>query len=264
MPTKGKPAAKAAKRKTLAARPGEGRAVDVKGLKVGQYRTARGTFPVIPIEDLVADPKNVRVHNPRNQGVIQEAIERVGAARSIAIDEDLTVMAGNATVEAAMAAGVRHVLVVPSDGSVLVAVQRSGLTAGQKFDLAVADNRAAELATGWDAQPLQAQLQEFEIPTERYFYAGELPAFQPQGEDEKITDTAGPTGSANRDVEDELRRILDEGEQHIANLRGVAVTAKHEEDATRWLVERGPLVIAELRGRLKTRRGANELDERSA
>jgi DNA modification methylase len=71
------------------------------------------------------------------------------------VDEDGTVLAGNATVQAAASVGMSSVRVVEADGSELVAVRRSGLTPEQKRRLALLANRAAELAE-WDAEVLAA------------------------------------------------------------------------------------------------------------
>jgi hypothetical protein len=110
---------------------------------------------VTHIRDLVPDPANRRSHNPRNVGMIVDALHQVGAARSIVIDEDNVVQAGNGVVEAAAEAGITKVRVVDVDGSTLVAVRRSGLTPEQKRALAMFDNRTAELAE-WNAAQLQA------------------------------------------------------------------------------------------------------------
>jgi site-specific DNA-methyltransferase (adenine-specific) len=66
------------------------------------------------------------------------------------------VLAGNATIQAAADAGITHVQVVEADGQTVVAVRRRGLTPHQKAQLAIYDNRAAELADGWDVEVLQA------------------------------------------------------------------------------------------------------------
>ena len=108
------------------------------------------------ITDLTPDPKNARKHSPRNVETIADALRAVGAARSIVIDEDNVVLAGNATIQAAADAGITHVQVVEADGQTVVAVRRRGLTPHQKAQLAIYDNRAAELADGWDVEVLQA------------------------------------------------------------------------------------------------------------
>lgn len=110
------------------------------------------------IKDLKPDKKNARKHNPRNIGMIEKSLQEVGAARSIVIDEEGNILAGNGTVEAAGNAGITKVKVVDADGSTIVAVRRSGLTAKQKQRLAVADNRTAELAE-WEPEVL-AELAE--------------------------------------------------------------------------------------------------------
>jgi len=108
---------------------------------------------VLRLGDLTPDPKNARRHTPRNVGMITEALHEVGAARSIVIDEDGVVLAGNATIEAAAAAGIEKVQVVEADGQTIVAVRRRGLTRKQKARLALYDNRTAELAE-WDTELL--------------------------------------------------------------------------------------------------------------
>jgi ParB family chromosome partitioning protein len=107
------------------------------------------------ISDLRPDPENRRTHNPRNVGMVVDALQRVGAARSIVIDEDGVILAGNGVVDAAAEAGIHTVQIVDSDGSSLVAVRRSGLSPEQKRDLAISDNRTAELAE-WNAEQLQS------------------------------------------------------------------------------------------------------------
>lgn len=107
------------------------------------------------ISDLVPDPANARKHTPRNTGMIEKALGEVGAARSIVIDEAGIILAGNATIEAAAAAGIEKVQVVDADGETIIAVRRSGLTDEQKKRLALFDNRAAELAD-WDVGQLLA------------------------------------------------------------------------------------------------------------
>jgi hypothetical protein len=105
------------------------------------------------IADLKPDKKNARRHNPRNIGMIADSIQEVGAARSIVIDEDNNILAGNGTVEAAAQAGITKMQIVDADGKTIIAVRRKGLTKKQKKRLAIADNRTAELAE-WETDVL--------------------------------------------------------------------------------------------------------------
>lgn len=105
------------------------------------------------LADLTPDPANARKHNPRNVGMLVDALHQVGAARSIVVDEDGVVLAGNATIEAAAEAGIHKVKTVEADGSEIVAVVRRGLSKEQKTKLALYDNRVAELAE-WNPEVL--------------------------------------------------------------------------------------------------------------
>jgi hypothetical protein len=71
--------------------------------KVTPTRRAKPRVSASPkrLAELTADPQNARKHGERNVGTIVSAIQEVGAARSIVIDEHGRVLAGNATVEAA-------------------------------------------------------------------------------------------------------------------------------------------------------------------
>jgi DNA modification methylase len=106
------------------------------------------------LDELVPDPKNRRVHNPRNLGMIADALRAVGAARSIVIDEHNTILAGNGVTEAAREAGITRVRIIDAAGDELIAVRRSDLSDLQKRDLALFDNRTGELAT-WNTEQLR-------------------------------------------------------------------------------------------------------------
>lgn len=104
--------------------------------------------------------------------MIAASLRSVGAARSIVIDERNEVLAGNGVIEAAAEAGITKLRVVDVDGDTVVAVRRIGLTPGQKRDLALYDNRAAELAE-WDVEQLSAD-QAAGLDFAEFFRADEL------------------------------------------------------------------------------------------
>ena len=158
------------------------------------------------IEDLTPDPRNARRHTPRNIGVIERSLNEVGAARSIVIDEDGVILAGNATTEAAQQAGITRVRVIEADGNELIAVQRRGLTPEQKVKLALADNRAAELAE-WEPDVLAGIAAEMDLKD--LFHPDELAALaQPDaapeagagGDEFDTTPDEGPTRAQSGDL----------------------------------------------------------------
>lgn len=124
------------------------------------------------IKDLKPLEKNPRKHTARNIGVIAEGLQEVGAARSIVIDEENTILAGNGTVEAAAQAGITKLKIVETDGETIIAVRRKGLTDEQKKRLALIDNRSSDLGT-YDAAVL-AEYQEENIRLSDLFTAAEL------------------------------------------------------------------------------------------
>jgi DNA modification methylase len=114
------------------------------------------------LTDLIPDPQNARFHGERNLSLIASSLREVGAGRSIVVDEDGTILAGNATVEAAARAGIGKVRIVDTDGSELIAVRRSNLTDDQKRRLALFDNRAAELAD-WGTDVLASLADDLDL-----------------------------------------------------------------------------------------------------
>ena len=109
--------------------------------------------------------------------MITDALHKVGAARSIVIDEDNVILAGNGVTEAAAEAGITKVRVIDASGDELIAVRRTGLTDEQKVALAIYDNRGAELAE-WNIEQL-VQDQANGIDLTPYFFAEELAALLP-------------------------------------------------------------------------------------
>ena len=126
------------------------------------------------LSDLTADPNNARRHSPQNLDTISLSLQEVGAARSIVIDEDGVILAGNATAQAAEKAGIQKVQIVDADGDTLIAVRRRGLSADQKTRLALFDNRANDLS---EFDPLiLAGLQAEGVSLEGLWNADELDA----------------------------------------------------------------------------------------
>lgn len=115
-----------------------------------------GVEEITHIGQLIPDPQNARSHNERNIKQIVDSLQEVGAARSIVLDEDNIVLAGNGVIEAAGIAGIENVRVVEADGNEIIAVKRRGLTPEQKRRLALWDNRAGELAE-WNLDQLEVE-----------------------------------------------------------------------------------------------------------
>ncbi len=110
------------------------------------------------------DPANARRHGDRNKATIKSSLEQCGAGRSIVLDSEDVIVAGNGVYEQAQALGL-PVRVIETDGKELIAVKRTDIKTGddKRKLLALADNRTAELAE-WDAEALDRLIAE--IPTD--------------------------------------------------------------------------------------------------
>ncbi|MFZ3364054.1 MAG: hypothetical protein WA153_11480, partial [Candidatus Acidiferrales bacterium] len=112
---------------------------------------------VVPISRLVLDEKNANRGTKRGRELLEESLERYGAGRSVVVDRHDRVIAGNKTVEAARAAGMKSIAVIETDGTSLVAVQRGDLDLvkdKKARELAIADNRVGELDLEWSPEVL--------------------------------------------------------------------------------------------------------------
>jgi hypothetical protein len=99
---------------------------------------------LVPITQLVLDEKNANKGTKRGRELLGDSLEKYGAGRSVVVDRYNRVIAGNKTVEAAVAAGMKSIAVIETDGLSLVAVQRGDLDLKKDKmarELAIADNR---------------------------------------------------------------------------------------------------------------------------
>jgi len=104
--------------------------------------------------ELKKDPKNLNKGTERGKHLIKQSISQLGAGRSIVIDKDGNIIAGNHTYDAAVALGLEMV-VVPTDGTKLVVVQRTDLDRENDIDdkaakLAFADNQTGKVNLDYD------------------------------------------------------------------------------------------------------------------
>jgi hypothetical protein len=106
----------------------------------------------VKISDLQPDKKNANRGTKRGNKAVADSLTLYGAGRSILIDRNGKIIAGNSTTRNAAAAGIDEVIIVPSDGTKIIAVQRIDLDLDdpKARELAIADNRTAELGLDWD------------------------------------------------------------------------------------------------------------------
>lgn len=107
------------------------------------------------------DQRNYRKHNYKNKELINKSLSECGAGRSILIDNEDEIIAGNGVYEQAKALNI-PVRVIETDGSELIAVKRTDLSTGdeRRKRLAVMDNSTTD-TSDFDLELLNA---DFEVP----------------------------------------------------------------------------------------------------
>jgi hypothetical protein len=119
----------------------------------------RKSRPLRTVSDLLPDPLNANQGNAAGRSLLETSVRRYGFGRSVVADKHGRLIAGNKTVDASRQLGDPKVIVVPTRGEELVVVQRTDLdieTDVEAMELAVADNRTAELGIEWNPKVLEA------------------------------------------------------------------------------------------------------------
>jgi 16S rRNA G966 N2-methylase RsmD len=121
------------------------------------------------LSDLIADNKNFNKGTEYGQSLIEKSLRKFGAGRSILIDKNNRIIAGNKTVENAAAIGLDDLQIVESDGTKIIAVKRTDIDLDSKAgrELALADNATSKANIDWDIETT------FEVANEFGFDAGE-------------------------------------------------------------------------------------------
>ena len=103
------------------------------------------TKDIKTIADLTPDGENFNRHTEFGYKLLEDSLRKFGAGRSVLVDKDGNIIAGNGVVETAAAIGMEDVVVVKTDGKKLVVVQRDDLSLDSKEgrELALADNMTA-------------------------------------------------------------------------------------------------------------------------
>lgn len=116
--------------------------------------------PLPPMEvgrpvEVHQDKENPNVGTTRGRQVVRHSLERFGPGRSITVDKNGNVIAGNKTIEQAQALGL-PLEFVHTEGDRLVVHVRDDLDLehddGRARGLSIADNRASEVGLQWNKE----------------------------------------------------------------------------------------------------------------
>lgn len=108
------------------------------------------------------DKRNYRKHNDKNKDLINKSLKECGAGRSIVIDNEGEIIAGNGIYEQAQKLGIKT-KIIETDGSELVVVKRTDLAtdSDKRKQLAVMDNSTSD-SSEFDIELLS---EDFEVDT---------------------------------------------------------------------------------------------------
>lgn len=120
------------------------------------------------IGSLVPDDKNFNKGTEFGDHLMDESLRKFGLGRSILIDKNNRIIAGNKTAGKAGELGFENVVVVETDGNTLVAVKRNDIDLDSKEgrELALADNATGEANLQWDKDVIGGCAEEFGINTD--------------------------------------------------------------------------------------------------
>ncbi len=120
------------------------------------------------IDQLVPDNKNANKGTEYGGHLIENSMRKFGAGRSILLDKNNRIIAGNKATENAGAIGLEDVIIVESDGKKLVAVKRTDidLDTAKGRELALADNATAKANLSWDESNVMEISEQYDIDVE--------------------------------------------------------------------------------------------------
>ena len=108
----------------------------------------------INIEDLKQDSRNFNKGTEQGQELMERSFKEMGAGRSILIDRNGNIIAGNKSQKAAIAAGIKKVRIVETTGDELVAVKRTDvdIDSAEGRKMAYLDNLTTQVNLTWDVR----------------------------------------------------------------------------------------------------------------
>lgn len=122
------------------------------------------------IDDLVPDGRNCNIGTEEGMDLLDKSVSELGMGRSVLIDKNNNVIAGNKTLETAVKNGIKKIVVVETQGDKMVAVRRTDLDINSKKgrEMALADNAVSVKNTRWDEEAISSLSEEFGADSARW------------------------------------------------------------------------------------------------
>lgn len=136
------------------------------------------------IDALIPDDKNLNQHTEFGTSLLEKSVERFGLGRSILLDKNNRIIAGNGITETAGSKGLDDVIIVETTGDKLVAVKRTDidLDSREGRELALADNATANANLAWDVKAMAEVTTEYAIDPQEWGISEFAPPAEPEKE----------------------------------------------------------------------------------
>lgn len=117
------------------------------------------------IDELKFDDKNFNKHTEFGMSLLEKSLQQFGAGRSVLVDKNNNIIAGNGIVEAAAQAGIEDIEFIETTGDKLVVVKRTDvdLNTEKGREMAFADNQTGAVDLAWDEEKLGLYFTEEEL-----------------------------------------------------------------------------------------------------
>ena len=137
------------------------------------------------IDELIPDDFNANKGTEYGQHLMEKSFRELGAGRSILLDKNNKIIAGNKSTETAAAIGMQDIIIVETDGTKLVAVKRTDIDIDSKQgrELAIADNATSKANLAWDKDMMQQINEQWDVDVEDW--GVELPVSEEETEAEQ-------------------------------------------------------------------------------
>ncbi len=125
---------------------------------------------IVKIETLIPDDKNFNKGTLRGKVLLDRSFQKFGAGRSLLIDKNNRIIAGNKSASSAIAQGIQNVRIIETNGDELIAVKRTDidLRSGKGREMALADNMTSKVNFSLDYDNIMQSVQEVQLDTEAW------------------------------------------------------------------------------------------------
>lgn len=146
------------------------------------------------IDSLIPDNKNFNKGTEFGEHLMDKSLREFGLGRSILIDRNNRIIAGNKTAEKAADIGFNNVIIVETDGKSLVAVKRKDidLDSARGRELALADNATSKANLSFDTDLIMQEAEKFDFSPEDWGVSLDVPEKESENNDDqtrKVIDT---------------------------------------------------------------------------